>query len=514
MTKTPKKRLILAILMGLIFILILGIGCVSAWWDTSYLKKQSITELDGEIMLINVTYDSDMQADFDDVRFVNSTEDGEIGYFLQDKIDSSWATFRVNNSEGSIWMYYENASVSTTSNITNVYGSDLRGAYFFDNATAWDSSPNAFNGILNGTSLVNDGKLGSAYNFRGIGFRDYVNISSEFGLNTGWMVSMWVNFSNLNQGGCFFDVGSGATNKGVCVGIGSDTVDGNGGRLVGLNNGVGNIATSVNFTYGFSHVVLIIHPNKTTEFWLNDSSVFVWRANNATLPYDAVALIGDNAYPDTDRSFDGLIDELLIINNTDVSLISRLYNSSDSEGVFGAERDSVTAPNLTIIQPSGSKNSLTINYNVTSSDWDISTCIYWVTLSTGALHISNQTVTCSSEITGTFNVASDNTNYIFNFFVNDTSGNTNQSNSSFSTTSGAVVLAGGGGGGSIPTAKITAGTFIRGAVCQPFKDAWVTAWEESKTREFTDSLEKFSYLWSKFWNYALCSGSASTIVPL
>ena len=39
-------------------------------------------------------------------------ENVEIGYYLEDKVDSSWARFRINNSVGNIYMYYGNAGAS------------------------------------------------------------------------------------------------------------------------------------------------------------------------------------------------------------------------------------------------------------------------------------------------------------------------------------------------------------------------------------------------------------------
>jgi len=173
-----------------------------------------------------------------------------------------------------------------------------------------------------------------------------------------------------------------------------------------------------------------------------------------------------------------------------------------------------TNPNVSIISPSSSEATKSFPINVTCSD-DTS-CIHCeYNITRGA---STEVATTSLNQVGySWNgttVVSTYADYVLNAYCYDGSLNGNLTSLSFSVSEsgGGVTL--GGGGGSIPTAQITAGTFIRGAVCQPFKDDFYTAWEESKTREFTDSLEKFSYLWSKFWNYALCSGAASTIVPL
>ena len=83
--------------------------------------------------------------------------------------------------------------------------------------------------------------------------------------------------------------------------------------------------------------------------------------------------------------------------------------------------------------------------------------------------------------------------------------------SNFSTAIGAVDT-GGGGGRSPLTASIVDDVYVAGLICKPFKDAWATSLAES---EFVvGEFDKIIFLWSSFWNYALCSGSASTIVPL
>lgn len=106
-----------------------------AWWSSnwSYYKRINITDTSNQmvnltsVVQIVVPYDSDMQTDFDDIRFVNAQSGLELDYFLGGKIDSQNATFfveigSVNNSGITpIDMYYGNPSVSSTSNGTNTF---------------------------------------------------------------------------------------------------------------------------------------------------------------------------------------------------------------------------------------------------------------------------------------------------------------------------------------------------------------------------------------------------------
>jgi len=105
-----------------------------AWWDTSweYKREIEIQENSGNTLtdysvLIHVPYDSDMQSDFDDLRFVDSSETTELGYWIENKTDSSeaWVWVKVPSIPASgtvsIYMYYGNPSVATTSNASDAF---------------------------------------------------------------------------------------------------------------------------------------------------------------------------------------------------------------------------------------------------------------------------------------------------------------------------------------------------------------------------------------------------------
>ena len=73
-------------------------------------------------VLIKVNYDSDMQPDFDDLRFTDSDGVTELSYWIMEKIDSDtayvWVKIPLIPSLSSkiIYMYYGNPSASSTSN--------------------------------------------------------------------------------------------------------------------------------------------------------------------------------------------------------------------------------------------------------------------------------------------------------------------------------------------------------------------------------------------------------------
>jgi hypothetical protein len=101
----------------------------SSWWNASwsYRKTITITELSGSTLTdyqigLTVSYDSDMQSDFADIRFVDSDNTTELGHWRQSYTASSSATFWVKvpsiSASGTkkIYMYYGNPAANSLSN--------------------------------------------------------------------------------------------------------------------------------------------------------------------------------------------------------------------------------------------------------------------------------------------------------------------------------------------------------------------------------------------------------------
>ena len=106
-------------------------GSSPAWYNVSWLKRKPITITSSATLTdyqvkVVVAYDSDMQADFDDIRFMSSDGTTLLNYWLESKTNSTTATFWVKvptlaNGSNTIYMYYGNASVSTTSSGANTF---------------------------------------------------------------------------------------------------------------------------------------------------------------------------------------------------------------------------------------------------------------------------------------------------------------------------------------------------------------------------------------------------------
>jgi len=167
------------------------------WWNTSFENLRLFTNITGDIISIDLNYTNftNAQADWDDLRIVDITNITEYGYFIEQKVDSTNITLRIRvNQDSSFYIYYGDADVSTTSNISDVYGSDLEGIYFLEKTTGdvIDSSGNV-NGTNEGADRGVTGKIGNAFDFESGDTTDMVNFGDEFEFDRtdAFSISLW-----------------------------------------------------------------------------------------------------------------------------------------------------------------------------------------------------------------------------------------------------------------------------------------------------------------------------------
>ncbi len=138
----------------------------STWWDSDWNRRAPvvITEISGSTLIdfqikVEVPYDSDMQPDFDDVRFVENNSASVLSYWCENYTAGDKATFwvKVPNIPASgtrtIWMYYGNPAVATTSNIHNtfIWGDDFEDeTWTNNNLNKANLSENCTQYVLNG----------------------------------------------------------------------------------------------------------------------------------------------------------------------------------------------------------------------------------------------------------------------------------------------------------------------------------------------------------------------------
>lgn len=119
-----------------------------AWWDNSWSRKKEIKVQENQgidysnyTINLSVSYESSMQSDFDDLRFVDSTETTELSYWIESYTASTSAVVKVKvptmtaNTNSTIYMYYGNGAVGNNSDFENAY-------LFADNFDDGDFSSN------------------------------------------------------------------------------------------------------------------------------------------------------------------------------------------------------------------------------------------------------------------------------------------------------------------------------------------------------------------------------------
>jgi len=125
---------------ALIFLLVMFLFSSPAsatWWNESWGYKMPVfinntgnaTVLTNYQVNLNVTYNTNMQADFDDIRIVNDTSGTAVPYLIESKVNSSYANvwFNASSIPASVWtnstyyLYYGNAVVSDGGSGTNTF---------------------------------------------------------------------------------------------------------------------------------------------------------------------------------------------------------------------------------------------------------------------------------------------------------------------------------------------------------------------------------------------------------
>jgi hypothetical protein len=107
----------------------------SAWYNSSWSKRRPITvdnssnssSLTDYQVQVTVSYDSDMNSDFSDLRFTDSDGTTELDYWIEDYTSETSATVWVEvpsisaSSTKDIYIYYGNSSASSASNGENTF---------------------------------------------------------------------------------------------------------------------------------------------------------------------------------------------------------------------------------------------------------------------------------------------------------------------------------------------------------------------------------------------------------
>lgn len=100
------------------------------WWNSNWERRKPVTinssyNITNHSIKLEIIHDSDMQSDFEDLRFVNN-ENQELKYWIEEKYDGINATLWVKTTlrdfpNNTIYIYYNNTLATTTSKMEDVF---------------------------------------------------------------------------------------------------------------------------------------------------------------------------------------------------------------------------------------------------------------------------------------------------------------------------------------------------------------------------------------------------------
>jgi hypothetical protein len=295
------------------------------WWNFSWNKRKRIlinntanpNELVDYQVFVNITYDSDMQADFSDLRFTwynySSRKEQEISYWIENYTSLSYAEIwikvpriRASNYE-SVYVYYGNTTpISSNSNgtLTFEFFDDFEGTSL--DTTKWTAYANDYS-ISNSILRINIGGIERTSAF-------------SFNIQDGYIAETRVRHevSAANYGGVLPEVASssytasGNANADATVlymrGAGSDTayvwIGSGGTSSYDVANG---ISTGWTPATGIWYITGISVNGGTVKLWANRTVVYsktgiVWAKN---IKYVKLGSFQRNtAYDIQDTSYD------------------------------------------------------------------------------------------------------------------------------------------------------------------------------------------------------------------
>ena len=154
------------------------------WYSSSWDKRKqwtvtnvNSTALTNFAAYINVSDESEMQADYDDVVFTDSNS--VLIPFELENYTASFADYWVNvtipgSSSVTGWMYYSNAGATSLEDMEGVWDSNYKMVQHLQNMT--DSTSYSNDGTNNGATYNQSGMIDGAYDFDGA---SYINCGND-----------------------------------------------------------------------------------------------------------------------------------------------------------------------------------------------------------------------------------------------------------------------------------------------------------------------------------------------
>ena len=235
------------------------------YWNTSWSTRADVILTGGASgaqtdyqILLNVTFETEMQSDFDDLRFCNETH--ELDSWLESKVDSSYAlvwvkfpTTPANGVNQTYYMYYGNAGAASNWDGTNTF-------LIFDEG-------------LGGSPWTDPDNLITSRTERSIVFNESANFWKNAYIDTALPTScIFESEIKLREEGSYIYLGLAKSGD-----VGSDNVqsaylqDIGGGEKVVSKTTIAEV-TAYNFPENEFHIWSISHEASTTDVFYKDRS--------------------------------------------------------------------------------------------------------------------------------------------------------------------------------------------------------------------------------------------------
>jgi len=325
-----------------------------AWWDNSwdYKRQINLTANAGEFSyLFWVDYDSDMQSDYDDLRFVNNAEDTEFNYTIQ-TYNTTRAVVRVySQGETSFWMYYGNPTASSGSSASDTHFNPVSYYYLDETSGSVIDAVGSNDGTNNGATPNVAGKINTAYDFTPVD-KITTPISSKGLGSNNFAISFWFNSDDLSVTHYLIGGSSNPAGHGWYLTTNSER------KLKFTKTGIKDYIGSTTLSTGtWYHVVALVDSSNRMKLYLNGNLEIYGSDTNAISFTNAGNIALGSLGATYDGSMDGKIDE--------VGMWDRALTSTEIEALYN-----YTAPTYTI----GDEQTVLIinqispedNYNSTS----------------------------------------------------------------------------------------------------------------------------------------------------
>jgi len=419
--------------------------------------KVNFTSPDSSITprLFNTSIDYNLINSAPSITIVSPTS---TNYDYNHSINFNFTASDINGNLESCWYNLDDGSNITLPSCANTTLLPSNGAHTL-NLFANDSF-----GLISNTSV----------SFSVINTAPSLALSSpQDGQTYGYNDSLEINFSvgdiNGNLNSCWYNLDDGANVTLVnCQNSSFDIVNGDHTINLFANDSFGLVATAyANFSVNVGSPSISLQS--PINSYLNNSNItFVYTPSDIDL--DACELWGNwsgvwrvNQTEFNPANYSQNVFYLIL--NDGVYKWNIRCNDIYGNSAFNGNKTFVVdtiAPKVSISQPFGAKTSKTVSASWTINEINPSVC--WYNVYRGvSVEISNTTVNCSI-LSTSFDVTVDSTSFVFNFYINDSAGNVNSSNSSFSVDSSTSVVivnppSGGGGGssggGSFPASPVS-----------------------------------------------------------